>query len=107
MIVGLAVTFVTLLGEETMYDRDNLDIQPPKPTGYLNYRFQMLTGIYGAKSKGRTTVWQSTQDLFFLLTRPYFLCLCCKFPYEAQKLILVFYMATFMWAVRTLEIALT
>jgi len=76
LIVGLAVTFVTLLGEETLYDRDNLDVQPPKPMGYLNYRFQVLTGIYGAKCKGRTTVWQSTVDLAFLLTRPYFLCLC-------------------------------
>jgi hypothetical protein len=46
MIVGLALTFVTLFGEETLYDRDNLDIQPPNPTGYLNFRFQMLTGIW-------------------------------------------------------------
>ena len=76
MIVGLALTFVTVLGDETLYDRDNLDEQPVKPTGFLNYKVQMLTGIYGAKCKGRTTVLQSTRDLFYLLTRPYFACLC-------------------------------
>jgi len=76
MIVGLALFFVTFLGDETLYDRDNIDEQPPKPTGYLKYRVQMLTGVYGAKCKGRVTVWQSTKDLFFLLTRPYFACLC-------------------------------
>jgi MFS family permease len=76
MIVGLALFFVTFLGDETMYDRDNMDEQPAKPTGYLNYRVQMLTGIYGGKCRGRVTVWQSTKDLFFLLTRPYFACMC-------------------------------
>jgi MFS family permease len=83
MIVGLALTYVALLGEETLYDRDNVDVQPPKPTGYLNHRFQMLTGIYGAKCKGRTTLWKSTQNLIWLPTRPYFFCLCSRFPFEA------------------------
>ena len=80
MIVGLALSFVTFLGDETMYDRHNLDGQPPKPTGWLNYKIQMLTGVYGTKCKGRTTVWQSMKDLFYLPTRPYFLCLCCISP---------------------------
>ena len=83
LIVGLALTFVTFLGDETLYDRDNTDIQPPKPQGWLKYKVQMLTGIYGAKCKGRTTVWQSTRDLFFLLTRPYFLFLCGTSPHLA------------------------
>ena len=78
MIVGMALCFVTFLGDETIYDRDIPEEQPPKPTGYLNYRFQMLTGIYGSKCRGRVTVWQSTKDLFFLLTRPYFACCCCN-----------------------------
>ena len=97
MIVGLAFTLVTILGEETIYDRENLDKQPPKPIGLLNYRVQMLTGIYGAKCKGRTTVWQSIRDLFYLLTRPYFLCLCCISPTGFRFLTLVFYFASFMW----------
>jgi len=80
MIIGLALVFVTFLGDETMYDRDSIDEQPPKPKGWLNYRVKILTGVYGYKCKGRTTVWQSTKDLFFLLTRPYFLCLCSIIP---------------------------
>ena len=82
VIVGLALAFVTFLGDETMYDRYNLDEQPRKPTGFLNYKAQMLTGIYGSKCKGRRTVWQTIKDLFYLLTRPYFLCLCCISPHE-------------------------
>lgn len=35
LIVGLALTFVTFLGDETLYDRDNTDIQTPKPQGFL------------------------------------------------------------------------
>jgi len=75
-IIGLALILVTFLGDETMYDRDAVDKQPSKPKGWLNYRVKILTGIYGYQCHGRTTVWQSTKDLFFLLTRPYFLCLC-------------------------------
>jgi len=75
-IIGLALILVTFLGDETMYDRDAIDKQPSKPKGWLNYRVKILTGIYGYQGHGRTTVWQSTKDLFFLLTRPYFLCLC-------------------------------
>jgi predicted MFS family arabinose efflux permease len=81
MIIGLALMVVTFLGDETIYDRDNVDKQPPKPREWLNYRVRILTGIYGYSCKGRTTVWQSTKDLFFLLTRPYFLCLCCMISY--------------------------
>jgi len=96
LIVGLALTFVTLLGEETLYDRDNLDEEPVKPTGLVG-RIQMLTGIYGAKWRGRTTVWQSTKDMFYLLTRPYFAFICStSLPFI--RLTLVFYLATFAWA---------
>ena len=77
VIVGLALTFATFFDNETIYNRDHLDELLLKPIGFLNYKMQMLTGIYGAKCKGRTTVWQSTKDLFYLLTRPDFLCLCC------------------------------
>jgi len=85
LIVGLALTFVTFLGDETLYDRDNMEIQPPKPQGWLNYKVKTLTGIYGAKCKGRVTVWQSTKDLLFLLTRPYFLFICCIAPLPLPK----------------------
>jgi MFS family permease len=80
MIIGMALCFVTFLGDETLCDRDNVDKQPAKPTGWLNYRIQILSGVYGYHCKGRTTVWQSTKDLFFLLSRPYFLCICSPFP---------------------------
>jgi MFS family permease len=86
VIVGLALVFVTFLGDETLYQRNNIDKQPRKPTGYLNYRIQMLTGIYGAKCKGRTTLWKSICDLFYILTRPYFLCLCGTFPHPRPLL---------------------
>ena len=78
-IVGMALTFVTFLGDETLYDRNTIEQQPPKPTGYFKYRVQILSGYYGAKCIGRTTVWKSTKDLFYLMTRPYFLCLCGMF----------------------------
>lgn len=100
LITGLALTFVTFLCDETIYDHDSIG-QPPKPTGFLSYKVQMLSGWYGAQCKGRPTMWQTTTDLFFLLTRPYFLCLCCSLPifYPKMRADVVFYMATFTWGV--------
>jgi MFS family permease len=99
LVVGLAVVFVALLTDETMYDRDNCDQQPPKPAGYINYKIQMLSGYYGAKCQGRTTVWQSTKDLAYLLTRPYFTFINGTTRFCDIADLLVFYMLTFMWAV--------
>jgi len=76
MIIGLALAFVTFFGEETMYNRDSLDEQLPKSTAFLTHKVQLLSGLYGAKCTGRKTVFQSAKELFFLLTRPYLLCLC-------------------------------
>jgi hypothetical protein len=80
LFIGLALTFTVLLGEETMYDRNNIEEQPPRPTGLLNHKLQMLSGYYGVRCKGRTTVWQSVKNLVFLLSRPYFALLCCTTP---------------------------
>jgi hypothetical protein len=98
LFIGLALTLTVLFGEETMYDRDNLDEQPSKPNGLLTYKLHMLTGVYGVKCKGQTTLWQSAKDLAFLLTRPYFNLLCCTISLD-YDLPSVFYSMTFMWAI--------
>ena len=85
-IFGLA-TILTLTADESLYDRQRINEQPPKPKGFFNYKIQSLTGVVGARAVGRPTIAVSFWHILIIWSRPYFIC------------IFVFYMLQFMWAV--------
>jgi MFS family permease len=67
---GLSVLGIILLGDETLYDREN---KVQRQTGFIE-RVKRLTGIAGVRdASGKPGVWEVTKDLFGLMLRPYLL----------------------------------
>ncbi|EXJ75837.1 uncharacterized protein A1O5_00344 [Cladophialophora psammophila CBS 110553] len=84
---GVAALLVLLFGEETLYDRhDNAQV-PPTPRSAKVRRFYMLTGVRGAKVRGRLSLVTSTRRILVVASKPYFLPL------------LISYGLSFMWSV--------
>jgi MFS family permease len=62
---GVSEIIVVLLGEETLYDRENTT----KPTAGAS-KLSILIGIAGAKAKGQTSLMSVTRHLAQLLIKP-------------------------------------
>lgn len=65
MFYGVSAILVVLLGEETLYDRQNTT----KPTAGAN-KISILLGIAGAKAKDQTSLVSVAKDLLSLLIKP-------------------------------------
>ena len=65
-LYGFSCLLVVLIGEETLYDRQN---PQSRPTGVLA-RIKLLLGVTGAQVEGRPTLWTVTKDLVRIQIRP-------------------------------------
>ncbi|KAI5805159.1 major facilitator superfamily domain-containing protein [Geopyxis carbonaria] len=85
VFIGLVLVMFAL--DETAYDREIPENNPPRPQGYLAYKIHSLSGVMGYRAKGRPTFGQGAMDLVHVFMRPQFLCL---FLYHG---------ITYMWSV--------
>ena len=65
-LYGFSCLLVVLIGDETLYDRDN---PQPRQTG-LFARIKLLVGVTGAQVKGRPSLWTVIKDLLSIQIRP-------------------------------------
>ncbi|KAK5043496.1 hypothetical protein LTR84_011938 [Exophiala bonariae] len=86
---GLAALLVLLFCQETLYDRHKPEVQDPpsKSKSVVGRRLEILTGIYGAKVRGRPSLCTSARRIVAVASKPYFL------------LLLISYGLSFAWSV--------
>ncbi|KAF8533324.1 major facilitator superfamily domain-containing protein [Trichophaea hybrida] len=74
-LVAVGFLSVIFIMDETAYDREMPENNPPRPRGYWNYKIQSLTGVMGKKTKGRTSLLQASIELYRVFSQPHFFCL--------------------------------
>lgn len=65
---GWSVLMIVFLGDETLYDRGN--VQKPASKGLMR-RILLMTGVEGARVSGRPSIWTVLKHQFSILIRPY------------------------------------
>lgn len=75
-IVAFGLVLVVLLMDETTYDRQCPDNNPQRPARYWPRKIQSLAGVTGHRAKNRPTIVEGALEIFSVLIKPQFLCLC-------------------------------
>jgi len=86
-ILAIGFLLIIFVMDETFYDRDNLENNPPRIEGYWRHKVYSLSGVMGYRAKNRPSLWDGAVAIAMVFVKPHLLTI---FFYHGM---------TFMWSV--------